>query len=32
MGVLNKYPEDFRIGTVKGGKKAIVLLGEEEES
>ncbi|MFD2567020.1 hypothetical protein [Pseudotenacibaculum haliotis] len=28
--ILNKYPEDFRIGTIKGGKKAIVVLGEEE--
>ncbi|MBL4604614.1 MAG: hypothetical protein JKY02_02830 [Flavobacteriaceae bacterium] len=29
--VINKFPEDFRIGTIKGGKKAIVVLDEEEE-
>ena len=28
--ILDKYPEDFRVGTIKGGKKAIVVLGEEE--
>ena len=30
--IIEKYPEDFRVGTVKSGKKALVILGEEEEA
>ena len=30
--IINKYPDDFRIGTIIGGKIAIVILGEEEEA
>ncbi len=30
--VLDKYPLDFRKGTIKGGKIAIVILGEESEN
>lgn len=31
LTIIDKFPEDFRIGTIKGGKKAIVVLDEEEE-
>ena len=32
ISVINKYPEDFRKGTIKGGKTAIVVLGEEVDN
>ena len=28
--IINKFPDEYRTGTIKGGKKAFVLLGEEE--
>lgn len=31
LSMIDKFPEDFRKGTIKGGKISIVVLGEEEE-
>ena len=31
LSIINKFPEDFRKGTIKGGEISIVVLGEEEE-
>lgn len=28
--LLNKYPSEFRKGTIKGGKKALVIIEQEE--